>query len=70
MTIKWHKLSFLTTIFNVWCILTYVNAYVTAFSLFVKVKPFSTKAFALIDFLEIRNFQIIELVCPRFCQLK
>ena len=22
------------------------------------------------DFLEIINFQIIELVCPRFCQLK
>ena len=43
------------------------NACVTAFNLFVKVKPFSTKAFVLIDFLEIRNLRIIEL---RFCLLK
>ena len=39
------------------------NTCVTVFNLFVKVKPFSTKAFVLIDFLEIRNFQIIELTC-------
>ena len=42
------------------------NACVTDFNLFVKVKPFSTKKFVLIDFLEIRNFQIIDWCAQDF----
>ena len=41
------------------------NACVTAFNLFVKEKTFPIKAFVLIDFFEIRNFKIIELVCTQ-----
>ena len=61
MTIKLHKLSFLSTIFKV----TY-NAWVTAFDLFIKVKPFRLNWFSWNQ--KLPNHWTG--VYPRFCQLK